>query len=104
MLATIFEDYKEYINKHCTFLDKRLVNRDVYLAIDEVTKVLMKKEEFHAITLEVLKYTVPSNDGVPWLLAGEALTKERISWLCTSMKDSAVFKLSKKRPPRAWQP
>lgn len=94
--AELWDLYREYVNQHCEFTNKKLTNKDTYLASDEVAKSLMKNEEYYPVALEALKFTLPTTDGTPWLITGDAQAKTRMARLHVAMEESQVFKCSMK--------
>eukprot|EP00959_Pyramimonas_sp_CCMP1952_P127538 2667696-Pyramimonas_sp.AAC.1 len=89
----IWSEFETYMNAHCCFSDHRLSNNMAFFMFDQVMSQLAKMG-LMKMAVHVLKFAVPTNDGVPWLLQGRADAKKLVKLACV-MTESKAFQASR---------
>ena len=80
----------DYCAEHCAYDSKDLNSKDVFIVISTILSVLEGANS--DALLEMIKLSIPTDDGTPWRIRNTKKDLVAIARLATAMEESAVFK------------
>jgi hypothetical protein len=91
----LWSSYIAYCNDHCMFTDPTISSKTVFSMNCEVAKMMDKFPDLMHLLPYILKFVIPTDDDVPWILKSPADLK-KVRLLFVEMSESSLFRLSQK--------
>ena len=95
----LWDDFKKYMNGKCIFSDPALDHSVVVRVLFQITEMMRKfipNETYPEVVMQLAKLSVPTTDNTLFVLKTVQDAKSRLQPLLAEMRESRVFKLSKK--------
>eukprot|EP00969_Alexandrium_andersonii_P215701 9527483-Alexandrium_andersonii.AAC.1 len=86
-------NFTRYMNEHCVYSDSNLRNHIALYLFDGIFNILAKIN-VEELAQYVVRFAVPTNDGVPWLLK-DRKSLEKVRALAVEMAESKVFRVNR---------
>ena len=91
----MWEAYAKYAQEFCVFLEPGLNKTAVFHINNDIRKQLSKHPEHKQVIPFVLRFAIPTNDGLPWVLKEVRPSAAKVRLLLMPMEESRVFRLSR---------